>query len=201
MHALQRGLTPAAEAWSGRPADPRPTECGSPSAGLGVPPRVGLAPQGSEAGPRGMSPHCHLVVAARALGSSGHLGHVWLLQAQVWSLTLALAQMLPSPPASPAWGTVIQKLLGRTQEPLEPTGWERPDPPHEEAPPRRDPIPVVTAPRTFSLRVAAPSPVDGARVWGVGVTSLWPTGQRVGPGWALAGRAGGAAGLVSENRD
>lgn len=73
--------------------------------------------QGSEAGPLGMSPHCHLVVAARALGSSGHLGHVWLLQAQVWSrqgfLTPALAQMLPSPPASPAWGHCHPEAVGK----------------------------------------------------------------------------------------
>lgn len=54
----------------------------------------------SGAMPGGMSPHCHLVVTARAPGNSRHLVHLWLLQAQVWTQQGFLTSRGSSPDGS-----------------------------------------------------------------------------------------------------
>lgn len=99
---------------------------------------------------------------------------------------------------------VIQERLGRIQEPLEPKGWKHPDPQTKKAPQERPASLLPQLLETPSLP-AQPLPpqwtVDGLLpVWGPGVTSCWPTGWRAGLGWALVGRAGWTAGLVSMNR-
>lgn len=188
------------EAWCGRSAGPLPTESRSPSVILlGIPPRVGLAPQALRGHawrdvptlpPGGRRPSSGKFqvpgppVASPGPGvDSAGVSHEHGLQTR-WFLPRLLR---------PAWGTVTQELLGRIQETVEHTGWKCPDPqqrsPTEERP---------RLPRTPCLSMQPFPPqwtVDGLlSVWGEGSQlPAYRTKIRAGPGAGGQSRLGGWA--------